>query len=168
MIPDIRGRCSIRLRGWDYASPGLYFVTLCVQNRECLFGEIANGEMDLTDAGMMIEITWLEIPQKYPGVILDEFVIMPNHVHGIIGLYVGAGPRAYPSGPMEIFDPKSTGRTRGSAPTKNRLSLPDIIRSFKTLTMRKYSEGISQSHWSEFQAALVPGLSLLLFAFKTY
>ncbi|MDD8012606.1 MAG: hypothetical protein PHX05_03915 [Acidobacteriota bacterium] len=88
----------------------------------------------------MIEKIWLELPDKYPGVTLDEFVIMPNHVHGILGIYVGAGPCACPSGSSDRKDmvvQKDMGRTRGAAPTKNHLSLPDVIRQFKTLTCKK-------------------------------
>jgi REP element-mobilizing transposase RayT len=156
-IPEIRGRRSIRLRGWDYSSPGWYFVTLCVQNRECLFGKITNNKINLIAAGRMIEKIWLEMPDKYPGVTLDEFVIMPNHVHGILGIYVGAGPCACPSGSSDRKDmvvQKDMGRTRGAAPTKNHLSLPDVIRQFKTLTCKKYSDSVVNSNWREFQKRL--------------
>ena len=70
-------------------------MTLCTQNRLCLFGDIANGEMILNDAGRMVLRVWNEFPQFYPGVDIDLIQIMPNHVHGII-ILVGAGPRAYP------------------------------------------------------------------------
>lgn len=77
-------RRSIRLKDYDYSSAGAYFVTICAHNRDCLFGEIIDGEMVLNDAGKMVERCWLEIPDHYPSVELDEFVIMPNHIHGII------------------------------------------------------------------------------------
>ena len=80
----IHHRRSIRLKGYDYSQNGVYFVTICVQNRECLFGKIKNGEMILNNAGKMIEKYWHQIPEHYPNVILDVFVIMPNHVHGIL------------------------------------------------------------------------------------
>jgi putative transposase len=155
--PDLRGRRSIRLKGWDYSSPGWYFVTLCVQNRESLFGHFTNNIIVLTDSGKMIQSAWLELPGKYPGITRDEFIIMPNHIHAILGLYVGAGPRACPSGSSDRMDSivqKNAERTRGAAPTNKRLSLPDVIRAFKTWTMRKYSEGISQFNWPEFQKHL--------------
>ena len=101
--PDIHHRRSIRLRGYDYSRPGAYFVTTCTQNRECLFGKIVGGEMVLNDAGRMINIVWNEIQENYPGVETDEFVVMPNHIHGIIVL-VGAGPRACPDGPCACPD----------------------------------------------------------------
>jgi len=84
MNPDVFKRHSIRLKGWDYSSPGLYFVTICTQNRECLFGEIANEKMALNIAGHIVEECWLDIPAHFPHVALDEFVVMPNHAHELL------------------------------------------------------------------------------------
>lgn len=77
-------RRSIRLRGYDYSENGAYFVTICTHNREHLFGKIENGRMRLNDVGNMAKKCWLEIPKHYPFVTLDIFVVMPNHIHGII------------------------------------------------------------------------------------
>lgn len=66
--PDIHHRRSIRLRGYDYSQAGAYFVTICTQNRECLFGDIVDREMRLNDAGEMVQMVWDEIPANYPGV----------------------------------------------------------------------------------------------------
>ena len=82
--PNIHRRRSIRLREYDYSQAGLYFVTICIQNHECLFGEIANGEMILNNAGKTVQTIWNELPQHFQHVKLDAFVIMPNHIHGII------------------------------------------------------------------------------------
>ena len=82
--PNIHHRKSIRLKGYDYTQAGLYFITICCQNRECLFGNIINGEMILNDAGNIANECWLAIPNHFPNVVLHEFVIMPNHIHGII------------------------------------------------------------------------------------
>lgn len=87
--PQIYHRRSIRLKGYDYAQAGLYFITLCCHNREHLFGKIINGNMILNDAGNIANGCWLKIPKHFPNVILHEHIIMPNHVHGIIEL-VGA------------------------------------------------------------------------------
>jgi len=84
--PDKHHRRSIRLQGYDYSQPGIYFITLCTQNRECLFGEILNGEIRLNEFGKIAHQCWLEIPQHFPHVQLDEFVVMPDHIHGIIVL----------------------------------------------------------------------------------
>jgi REP element-mobilizing transposase RayT len=87
--PSSHHRRSIRLKGYDYSQEGLYFITLCTQNRACLFGKIEDGKMMLNDAGRIANECWLNIPNHFPNVILHEFIIMPNHVHGIIQL-VGA------------------------------------------------------------------------------
>ena len=75
---------SARLQYWDYSNNGLYFVTICTANRELYFGHIVNGEMQLSEIGHMANKFWKEIPEHFLFVELDEFVIMPNHVHGII------------------------------------------------------------------------------------
>ena len=87
--PQKHNRRSIRFKGYDYTQAGLYFITICCQNRACLFGEIENGKMMLNDAGAIANDCWLNIPNHFPNAILHEYVIMPNHVHGIIEL-VGA------------------------------------------------------------------------------
>ena len=87
--PNIHHRRSIRLKGYVYSQDGLYFVTICCQNRECLFGKIVDGEMISNDAGKIANDCWQEIPNHFPNAILHEYVVMPNHVHGIVQL-VGA------------------------------------------------------------------------------
>lgn len=77
-------RRSIRLRDYDYSQPRAYFITICAHDRACLFGDIVGGEMRLNDAGRMVQQCWDEIPQHFPHVELDQFVVMPNHVHGIV------------------------------------------------------------------------------------
>ena len=81
----MHNRRSIRFKGYDYTQAGLYFITICCQNRACLFGEIENGKMMLNDAGAIANDCWLNIPNHFPNAILHEYVIMPNHVHGKIG-----------------------------------------------------------------------------------
>ncbi|MFH1319932.1 MAG: transposase [Bacteroidota bacterium] len=75
---------STRLPGWDYANPGFYFVTICIKNRECILGRIENDEMLLSEAGKMAQSQWLNTSEIRKNVQLDEFQIMPNHLHGII------------------------------------------------------------------------------------
>jgi putative transposase len=84
--PTIHHRKSIRLQGYDYSGAGLYFITICTHDRLPLFGEIIDGEMILNDAGIEAEKCWRAIPEHFPSVTLHEFVIMPNHVHGIIAI----------------------------------------------------------------------------------
>jgi len=80
----IHHRQSLRLREYDYSQPGYYFVTVCVYEHVELFGKINNNEMILNEYGKIAEKIWLEIPQHFENIQLDEYVIMPNHVHGII------------------------------------------------------------------------------------
>jgi putative transposase len=83
----IRDRKHIRLRNYDYASDGWYFVTICTHEREFCFGKIENQIMYPSDIGMQAELMWNEIPQHFPMAELGEFVVMPNHIHGIIGIH---------------------------------------------------------------------------------
>jgi len=157
--PNIHRRRSIRLKGYDYSQAGWYFITICTHNRLCLFGGVQNGEMVLNDAGMMVQTVWNEIPPHYPEIATDEFIIMPNHVHGII--IVGAGPRACPdmvncetgprACPNQANHETGTGQPRGVAPT---LSLPDIIHRFKTMTTKRYTDGVQQHGWMPFPGKL--------------
>jgi len=75
---------STRLKGWDYSSAGMYFVTICTRNRECVFGDVVNGEMHLSRIGEIVVEEWQNTPKVRPYVELDEWVVMPNHLHGII------------------------------------------------------------------------------------
>lgn len=75
---------SARLKGWDYSSPGYYFITIVTKNREHWFGQIVDGKMNLSEIGEIAEQYWAEIPCHFPFVKLDEYIVMPNHIHGII------------------------------------------------------------------------------------
>jgi len=82
--PAVHHRRSIRLRGYDYSRRGIYFVTICTEGRRRLFGTVINGRMALNDAGRAAARCWREIPNHFPNVALDEWVVMPDHVHGIL------------------------------------------------------------------------------------
>jgi REP element-mobilizing transposase RayT len=82
--PERHHRRSIRLKGYDYAQAGAYFVTVCAQGRQCLYGDITDDIMHFNDAGRMVERWWLELNHKFPTVETDEYSVMPNHFHGII------------------------------------------------------------------------------------
>src|SRR5688572_26360046 len=77
-------RRSIRLKGYDYASEGAYYVTIVTYERECLFGEIIDNEMYLSTYGAIVQKWWNEILIHFPNIDLGAFVVMPNHIHGII------------------------------------------------------------------------------------
>jgi REP element-mobilizing transposase RayT len=141
-------RRSIRLQGYDYNQAGAYFVTIVAQDRRCLFGDVADGKMQLNAAGQMIQMVWNELSTHYPNVDTDLFVVMPNHVHGVIVLVASACA-------------ESGGQPQGVAPTNARsanhdfaLSLPDVLHRFKTLTTRRYAAGVKESGWIRFNSRL--------------
>jgi putative transposase len=108
--PNLHHRRSIRLSGYDYSQEGAYFVTICTQDRMRYFGDVIDGRMVLNDAGRMVTKAVGEIPDKYPGVEIDAFVIMPNHVHVTIVLFDERQLSSSMIGP-------NMGRARGPAPT---------------------------------------------------
>jgi len=75
---------TVRLQDWDYGSDAAYFVTICTAGRKCYFGDVVGGKMKLTPIGQLAYKFWEDIPQHFPFVVLDAFVIMPNHMHGIL------------------------------------------------------------------------------------
>jgi REP element-mobilizing transposase RayT len=148
--PDIHHRRSIRLREYDYASTGAYFVTVCAQGRECLFGEIVDGEMRLNDAGRMVDEWWLKLPGKFPMLTLDEYVVMPNHFHGVI-TNVGAPPCGCPDVPQHGCAPSMSKPERSY---KVDPTLGDVMDWFKTMTTNAYIKGVKQLNWPPFPGRL--------------
>ncbi len=144
--PDIHHRRSIRLQQYDYSEYGFYYVTLCVQNRECLFGKINNNEMFLNDIGKMIKDFWLELKKRF-NMELDAFIIMPNHMHGII---VGAGLVPAQLHDREIHTVPTRATTR-VAPTP---TLGNIIGAFKSITTVEYIENVHKNKWPQFDKRL--------------
>ncbi|MBM3188247.1 MAG: transposase [Chloroflexi bacterium] len=154
--PDRHHRRSIRLRGYDYASAGAYFVTLCAQGKACLFGDVAGHEMVLNGAGEMVRRVWDELATRYPGVALDAFVLMPNHLHGIIVLQpaVGAAPRGRPlRGCPGNGQARGPGQAQGPAPTPT-LSLADVVHRLKSFTTALYLRGAREEAWPAFEGRL--------------
>jgi REP element-mobilizing transposase RayT len=131
-------RRSLRLKGYDYSRAGAYFITICAQDRACVFGRIDNQEIIYSPAGLMVLSVWESIPTKFPSVELDAFIIMPNHVHFII-ILVGAAPRGRPD----------LGQARGPAPT-----VPDVVGWFKSLTTAKYRHSVRDHDWPRFRKRL--------------
>jgi REP element-mobilizing transposase RayT len=148
----IRRRNSIRRAGYDYSRTGAYFVTICVQDQLHLLGAIENGAMICNDAGAMVRKAWQSIPQKFPTTALDEFVVMPNHIHLLLWLdanVVGAAPRGRP---------QDDGQARGPAPTEMRPvmkpALPDVMEWFKSLTTANYRHGVYDHNWTPYPGKL--------------
>ena len=114
----------MRLKKYNYQQNGFYFITLCIQNREHLLGEISTDKHMIYDAGEMITDVWCNLSKYYGGIKTHQFVVMPNHIHGIIEL--------------ENSD----------------LDLSEIIRRFKTFTTRKYIDGVDSYYWRPFYKKL--------------
>lgn len=134
-------RRSLRLQGFDYSKEDAYFVTVCTQNRECLFGDVVDGAMHLNDAGRLVQAVWDGLSQRFPTIELDAFVVMPNHIHGIIT--VGAPLVGAQEG---IPDDRATTRV---APT-----VGSIVGAFKSITTNEYIRGVTTGFWPPFLGRL--------------
>jgi putative transposase len=199
--PNIHHRRSIRLKGYDYSKEGLYFITICVQDRACLFVEIVgaslvdalntdnqpqNGQpqgfaptnahnettaatMILNDSGLMIKTEWLALPKRFANIELHEFVVMPNHFHGILEIVVRATL-------VVAQNDNVIGRAQGHAPTNEKtnettqtkmdgISYPadeckinktvgDMMDAFKSITTDEYIRGVKTLGWQRFNGKL--------------
>ena len=112
--PNIHHRRSIRLVGYDYARSGAYFITICTHNRQCIFGDIVEEVMNLNELGNIVRAHWQDLEKHHPNVEIDESIVMPNHLHGIISL-----------------DGRSDDRLK---------SISEIIRGFKTFSARRINK----------------------------
>ncbi|WP_028298709.1 transposase [Olivibacter sitiensis] len=128
--PNIHHRRSIRLKGYDYAQTGAYFITLCCQKRAHLFGEIVNGKMILNEYGLIAHDEWENTLEIRPNISLGAFVIMPNHVHGILIINDSGEPPS--TTPKEENKFKSPSKTIGA-----------IIRGYKGATTKRIKRLIS-------------------------
>jgi REP-associated tyrosine transposase len=118
-------RRPLRLAGFDYSQPANYFVTICAQGHNCIFGYVSGTEMRLNSAGMAVQEAWFGLPSRFPSVALRELVVMPNHLHAIVGL----------TWPMQ---PSKAGAASGAPTEKNCApsypALGDVIRAFKSIS----------------------------------
>lgn len=177
--PKKHHRRSIRLKGYDYAQAGLYFITICCQHRTPFFGDIKNGEMILNDAGEMIEIQWLDLKNRFPNIKLHEYVVMPNHFHGILEI-VGTPPVVAQNGNETVAQngkgQSEKGQPQGVAPTDSSTDSPtdssadsstdsstetasgktvgDMMDAFKSITTVEYIRGVKQNNWKRFDGKL--------------
>ncbi len=122
-------RKSIRLSGFDYSTPGCYFVTICVINRKLLLGRVADNTVELSAAGRIVDQVWSELRSLYPNMDTDSFVVMPHHVHGIIVLI-----------DRDASPENATRRPHG---------LGEIVRAFKSISARRLNQvrGGAESLW---------------------
>jgi putative transposase len=135
--PQRHHRRSIRLKGYDYTQPGAYFITLVTYQRECLFDKISAGKMQPSATGMRVAYDWEHIPEHFPSASLDEWIIMPNHLHGIILLSTGEASADKIIGdlislPADASPRHPIGTTSGS--------IGAILQNFKSITSRKINQ----------------------------
>jgi REP element-mobilizing transposase RayT len=128
--PEIHHRRSIRIPGYDYSQTGWYYATICTGHMERLFGDVVNGKMVLNEMGRIVETEWIKTTILRHNIKLDEYIIMPNHFHGIINIVEDVNRRG----------------TERRAPTTEQFgkpvtnSIPTIIRSFKSAVTKKINE----------------------------
>jgi len=141
-------RTSLRLKDYDYSQDGFYFITICVQNNKCLFGKIVNDEMVLNELGIIVEEEWYKTEQIRSNVKMDAFVVMPNHVHGIICIENNSNR----SRGIACYAQKQKCEKKGIAryaPTTGSLSA--IIRAFKSAVTKHVNEIYKKSGSSIWQ-----------------
>jgi REP element-mobilizing transposase RayT len=152
--PQIHHRRSIRLKGYDYGQLGVYFITLCTHNKECWFGEIRDSQMCLNQLGKIVTQEWLRTPEIRSEITLDEWIVMPNHLHGII-IITNPNPSPPPANPVgahrrapsshHVSNPRRAPSSHHvsnpqRAPSQFRRysnSLPSIIAGFKSVTTKR-------------------------------
>ena len=127
-------RRSIRLKEYDYSSPGLYFITICVQDRSCVLGQIEDAVCRLSPAGDAVEAKWRSVPERFAMVEIGPYVVMPNHVHGLIHINAPHPDDPTPSVPSS--------------------SIGSMIQWFKTGTTYDYISGVKNRGWPRFNKRL--------------
>jgi len=139
-----KNRKNIRWREWDYRWNGAYFITICTKDKQHFFGEIKNNKMKLSAVGVLADIFWHEIPKHAKGVTLDAFVVMPNHIHGIIILDNDESPKpvlpridvGQTASPLPQIDdiPKSPDEQRFQRPGEN--SISTMVGGYKSVVTK--------------------------------
>ena len=134
-------RQSIRLPGYNYASEGAYFITICAKVRQPWFGDVHNGMMQLNDAGRLVDAEWYNLATRFLQIELDAFMIMPDHIHGIISITGDTTPT-----PASRANGLPNGTITGS--------IGRIVQAFKSLTTNTYSQRVHELGWQPFPGTL--------------
>jgi REP element-mobilizing transposase RayT len=150
------------LKEYDYSQSGAYFVTICLQNKACLFGKISDSTMILNEAGQMITKWYDELRSKFKDIVPREFVIMPNHFHAIIVHTgpVGADLRVCPclcpprDEHAEYVEWGERGEHAEEEGEHAGSPLPTVVQWFKTMTTNEYIRGVKQNGWQPFAGKL--------------
>ena len=160
--PRTHRRNSLRLKGYDYSQPGLYFLTICCQDRMPCFGYIIHSKMHLSDAGKMIEKWYFELENKFPHIKCHAMVVMPDHFHCMIEIitkgqtYVSAhSPNANHANHANHGDHANPGENANPGRGEHIGSpLPLVIQWFKTMTTNEYIRGVKTLNWVPFNKKL--------------
>ena len=139
--PNKHHRRSIRLAGYDYSQAGLYFNTICIQKRKCLLANIIGESLVLNEAGKMVEMEWLALGVRFPAIRLHEYIVMPNHFHGIIEI---VGSPLVGDHQNEEGQPQGIAPTPTPTPTAAQKTVGEIMGAFKSITTGKYIEGVKK------------------------
>ncbi|MCM2265164.1 MAG: transposase [Desulfuromonadales bacterium] len=142
--PEWHQRRSIRLKGYDYAAAGWYFVTLCTWQRECLFGEVVDGGMRLNEVGGLVETVWCRLPEHFASINLIDHVVMPNHFHGIVQITGSVGAKQGSPASPDVDGNHAKGKAdeafalplHGTASG----SLCAVIQNFKSISTRRINK----------------------------
>ena len=133
---DKHHRRSIRLRGYDYSRAGAYFVTMCVQNRACLFGDVVDGQMVVNPLGRIVADEWIKTADIRNEIKLDEWVVMPNHFHGIVWIIHGTPTPGNGRGTARCRGDRPVAPTAGPQPR----SLGAMVAGFKSTVTKRINQ----------------------------
>ena len=147
--PDEHHRRSIRMKGYDYSQECYYFITICTQKQQQLFGSIENDRMVINNAGKMVSNIWNELKRKFAHIAIHKYIVMPNHFHGIIEIInesdVGADLCVCPQ-MSEIYTTEIEHSDK---------SLSTMIQWFKTMSTNAYIRGVKYNNWQRFDLRLL-------------
>jgi len=173
--PHKHHRRSIRLKGYDYASVGAYFVTICTQNMISRFGRVQNDAMILNDAGRMVNHEWLALARRFPHITFGPFITMPNHFHAILIICPPDNDLLAPliethdmdvvvethdmdvvveTHDIDVVGAPLVGAQNVGAQSPDNQSLGQIIGAFKSITTNAYVAGVNNKNWTPFDGRL--------------
>lgn len=137
---------STRLQTWDYGNDGAYFITICTRHRKHFFGEIVLGEfeqeMNLNDYGKIADLYWEEIPEHFPIIELGNYVVMPNHVHGIL---IIDNPSKIANSDSDLKNKKTIGQLRFQNQGKDTVS--SVVGSYKSAVSKEIHKSFPKFAW---------------------